>query len=146
MTEHFSASGFDFTIKSDGRAVTEIKRGMFGENTPDDVTSLAVKELTEYFDGKRTCFSFPVEYHSTPFREKVWNALRRIPYGHTVTYGELAEMIGEPSAARAVGNAVGDNPLLIVLPCHRVTAKGAIGGFSAGLDLKKALMQIEKIL
>ena len=109
-------------------------------------TALAVKELKEYFVHIRTEFTFPLDLKGTPFCMAVWARLREIPYGETVSYGMLAEQIGKPGAARAVGRAVGANPCLIAVPCHRVLGKDSrLGGFSAGVDLKKQLLLLENI-
>ena len=81
----------------------------------------------------------------TAFQQAVWTALRRIPYGKVTTYGALAAAIGRPTACRAVANAVGKNPVLILLPCHRVVASGGIGGFTGGLHLKRRLLSVESI-
>ncbi|SDT78706.1 methylated-DNA-[protein]-cysteine S-methyltransferase [Streptomyces sp. TLI_053] len=104
-----------------------------------------VAQLTAYFAGERTRFDFPLAPVGTEFRRRIWEALDRIPYGETVTYGRLAELAGEsPRAVRAVGGAVGANPLLIVRPCHRVVgANGALTGFAAGTDRKRWLLDLE---
>lgn len=109
-------------------------------------TILAAKELNEYFVHIRTEFTFPLDLKGSPFRLAVWETLREIPYGEGISYGELAARIGKPGAGRAVGQAVGDNPCLIVVPCHRVLGKtGTLTGFSAGMDLKKQLLKLENI-
>lgn len=106
----------------------------------------ACAEISEYFEGKRQSFSFPINTQGTEFQEKVWEKLKEVPFGQSTTYGELAQKIGHPSSARAVGNAVGKNPLLIVIPCHRVCrGNGKLGGFSAGTERKKALLKLEGI-
>ncbi|MFI2610172.1 methylated-DNA--[protein]-cysteine S-methyltransferase [Kitasatospora sp. NPDC018619] len=104
-----------------------------------------VAQLTAYFAGRRTVFDLPLAPEGTEFRRRVWAALDEIPYGTTVTYGELAERAGqEPRMVRAVGGAVGANPLLIVRPCHRVLgASGALTGFAAGVDRKRWLLDLE---
>ncbi|MEG2002430.1 MAG: methylated-DNA--[protein]-cysteine S-methyltransferase, partial [Clostridia bacterium] len=88
-------------------------------------------------------FDFKIEFNGTAFQNLVWSELLKIPYGDTITYGELARRIGKPNASRAVGNANGKNPLLIVVPCHRVVATSGIGGFSCGIDVKQFLLQLE---
>lgn len=104
----------------------------------------AAAQLAEYFDGSRQHFSLPLGYSGTAFQERVWAALRDIPYGQVVSYGELAREIGNPAAARAVGAANGANPLPIVIPCHRVIAAGgALGGYTGGLRVKRALLSLE---
>lgn len=111
----------------------------------DPLLSRAAAELTEYFAGKRTVFDLPLAPAGTPFCQRVFAELRRVPFGTSVTYGELAARVGEPGAARAVGNAVGKNPLLIFIPCHRVLAKNGLGGFSSGIEAKKILLALENI-
>lgn len=105
----------------------------------------AAAELREYFVGRRKVFDLPLAPAGSAFQQAVWRELCRVPYGMSVTYAELAARVGKPRAARAVGNAVGKNPLLILIPCHRVLGAGNIGGFSAGLQAKKFLLQLEKI-
>lgn len=106
----------------------------------------AVIELTEYFEGKRKKFSVPLDFHGTPFQERVWGELLRIPYGATLSYAEVASRMRHKKAARAVGNANGKNPLCILVPCHRVIASGGrLGGYSGGVEIKKKLLEIEKM-
>lgn len=103
-----------------------------------------MKQLTEYFAGKRTKFDLPLKPHGTEFQKKVWSALRQIPFGMTKSYGELATEIGHPKASRAVGAANGRNPLSIIVPCHRVIgASGKLTGFAGGLEAKKVLLARE---
>lgn len=112
---------------------------------PSPVTELAALQLREYFDGNRKSFDFPIEINGTSFQQSVWNALLQIPYGETRTYGDIAAMIGNPKASRAVGMACNRNPLWIVVPCHRVVGKGgALTGFEGGLDTKKGLLELER--
>ena len=102
------------------------------------------KEICEYFAGRRTQFSVPLEPTGSAFQKKVWKALVQIPYGSTRTYSEIAQAIGQPRAQRAVGNAIGKNPLLVLIPCHRVVrTNGELGGFSAGKSLKPRLLSLE---
>jgi O-6-methylguanine DNA methyltransferase len=105
------------------------------------------EQLARYFSGVKLNFNVPLDLsRSTPFQEDVWRAARRIPYGKTVSYGSLAARIGHPRAARAVGSALGANPVPILVPCHRVLARGGgLGGFSRGLEIKKRLLRIEGI-
>jgi len=100
-----------------------------------------------YFSGKEVAFDYPLDLEEfTPLQRAVWAAMREIPYGQTRSYQWVAERIGKPRAARAVGNACGKNPLPIVQPCHRVVGlQGRLGGFSAGLDLKKVLLKLEGV-
>ncbi|MFJ5231807.1 methylated-DNA--[protein]-cysteine S-methyltransferase [Kitasatospora sp. NPDC088391] len=113
---------------------------------PDaDALAPAVEQLTAYFAGGRTSFDLPLAPVGTPFRRRIWAALDDIPFGSTLTYGQLADAAGESKlAVRAVGGAVGANPLLIVRPCHRVMgANGSLTGFAAGIDAKRWLLAHE---
>ena len=104
-------------------------------------------QLDEYFAGERQHFELPLHPLGTPFQLDVWEALRRIPYGATISYGELARRIGKPQAMRAVGAANGRNPLPIVVPCHRVIgADGSLTGFGGGLPTKRYLLGLERAL
>jgi AraC family transcriptional regulator of adaptative response/methylated-DNA-[protein]-cysteine methyltransferase len=100
-------------------------------------------QLDEYFAGRRRAFDLPLDYPGSPFQRRVWDALRRIPYGQTRTYAELAREIDAPGAARAVGRANGANRLAIVIPCHRVIAAGGLGGYGGGLWRKLRLLELE---
>jgi methylated-DNA-[protein]-cysteine S-methyltransferase len=105
----------------------------------------AIRQLREYFAGKRTGFDLPLAPKGTEFQRAVWRQLQEIPYGATISYGELARRVGNPKAARAVGSANGANPLPIVIPCHRVIAgDGSIGGFGGGLPTKEILLALEQ--
>lgn len=116
--------------------------GAIQDETP--LLRQAVKELAEYFAGTRREFAVPLRPQGTPFQQKVWAALLTIPYGQTVSYIDVAKMIGKPSASRAVGGANGKNPLPILIPCHRVVAAdGSLGGYSLGLDMKRRLLELE---
>jgi AraC family transcriptional regulator of adaptative response/methylated-DNA-[protein]-cysteine methyltransferase len=102
-------------------------------------------ELAEYFEGKRREFTVPLVYPGTPFQVRVWEALRRIPYGETISYEKLARSVGSPGAQRAVGHANGRNPIAIVIPCHRVVNKdGKLGGYGGGLWRKQLLLDLEQ--
>jgi methylated-DNA-[protein]-cysteine S-methyltransferase len=104
----------------------------------------AVRQLREYFAGRRTAFDLPLAPEGTPFQRNVWRHLQDIPYGETISYGELAKRVGNPKASRAVGAANGCNPLPIVIPCHRVIgANGKLTGFGGGLPTKEALLSLE---
>lgn len=103
------------------------------------------RQLDEYFKGDRTTFDLPLDMEGTPFQVKVWHALQAIPYGETRTYKEIAEVIGNPKAVRAVGMANHVNPFIIVVPCHRVIGtNGKLTGYAAGLDKKLLLLELEK--
>lgn len=101
-------------------------------------------QLEEYFAGRRETFDVELDLAGTDFQRAVWKQLARIPYGRTISYGELAKRLGRPTGARAVGGAVGRNPVSIVLPCHRVVgSNGKLTGFAGGLDSKTRLLEIE---
>ncbi len=103
------------------------------------------KELEEYFSLKRKKFDVKLEIKGTPFQESVWREMIKIPYGKTISYKELATRIKKPKAYRAVANACGKNKIPIIIPCHRVVASNGLGGYSAGIDIKKNLLEIEGI-
>lgn len=114
-----------------------------GEITP--ILQEACTQLQEYFDGKRETFSLPLNAKGTAFQEKVWQELQKIPYGQCISYGELASRIGNPKAARAVGMANHNNPIGIIIPCHRVIGKnGKLVGYAGGIDKKTFLLDLEK--
>jgi methylated-DNA-[protein]-cysteine S-methyltransferase len=105
----------------------------------------AIRQLTAYFEGRLRAFDFPVAPEGTPFQLAVWNALREIPYGETVSYAEMARRMGQPRAVRAVGAANGRNPLPIVIPCHRlIGSDGRLTGYGGGLHVKEALLALER--
>ena len=104
-----------------------------------------LRQFAEYFSGKRQEFDLPYFATGTPFQLMVWEELLKIPYGETRSYWELAEAIGKPKAARAVGNALNANAVAIIIPCHRVIASGGkLGGFGGGTELKRQLLELEK--
>jgi methylated-DNA-[protein]-cysteine S-methyltransferase len=140
-------------VESDGEAITYIelpdgktKKTRSRSGQMPGVVRDAAKQLEEYFAGKRTEFDLPLKLDGTDFQREVWLALGEIPYGKTISYAELASMVGRPTAFRAVGQANGKNPVPIVLPCHRVIATGGgIGGYGGGLDMKRRLLAIEGV-
>lgn len=102
------------------------------------------KQLLEYFLRERSHFDVPLKFNGTPFQEDVWNILSQIPYGVTYTYKDIAHKVGKPEAVRAVGAAIGRNPISIIIPCHRVIASnGSLTGFAGGLERKKQLLKLE---
>lgn len=104
-------------------------------------------QIEEYLEGKRREFDIPTCLQGTEFQKRIWTELEKIPYGATITYGDLAHRIGRPGACRAVANACGANPIPIIVPCHRVVASGGKpGGYTGGLDIKQRLLSIEKNL
>jgi len=132
---------YRITFPQQGRAAKpepewqESQRGPVGE---------AMRQLHEYFAGTRSEFDLPLAPEGTPFQRSVWRQLQEIPYGETISYGELARRVRNPKASRAVGSANGANPLPIVIPCHRVIAgDGSLGGFGGGLPTKQTLLALE---
>jgi methylated-DNA-[protein]-cysteine S-methyltransferase len=110
----------------------------------NDVCEEAVKQISEYFAGSRQEFDLPITMDGTEFQQQVWQELRSIPFGQTVSYGDLARSIGKPSAVRAVGAANGDNPVSIIVPCHRVIgSNGGLTGYGGGLERKQWLLKHE---
>jgi methylated-DNA-[protein]-cysteine S-methyltransferase len=134
-------------IETSGGALTRILFHAAGEPAAaaDEVAAETHRQLEEYFAGRRRTFSLPLAPTGTPFQLTVWNALREIAYGETVSYGELSRRIGRPAAVRAVGAANGQNPIPIVIPCHRVIGiDGRLVGFGGGLEVKQFLLRLEQ--
>lgn len=105
------------------------------------------RQLDEYLAGRRRDFDLPLETGGTPFQRLCWEALQRIPYGETRSYGQMAREIGRPAAVRAVGHANHDNPIGVIIPCHRVIgANGSLTGYAGGLDMKRALLELEGVV
>ena len=137
----------DLTISEDGGAIVSVDWGWGSIQHTTPLLDEAKDQLDRYFDGDKKKFALPLIPHGTPFQQRVWAAMRRIPYGRTTSYGELAKTVG--SAARAVGRSCGQNPLPILIPCHRVVgADGRLGGYSGegGLETKTALLRLEGAL
>lgn len=135
-------------IAEDGEGISELflgagaPAGSREETTP--LLQEAMRQLTEYFAGTRRDFSLPLSLHGTLFQLADWEALCSIPYGETRSYRQIAEQIGNPKACRAVGMANRCNPVMIVVPCHRViAADGSLGGYACGLDAKRFLLELE---
>jgi O-6-methylguanine DNA methyltransferase len=134
-------------IKTEGRAPTFLARwerdGI--ELKGDDKRNFKlINQLDAYFEKKRRRFDLPLDLRGTPFQLRVWSFLLSIPWGETRTYGETAKVLGRPKAARAVGRAVGTNPVAIVVPCHRIIGSdGSLTGYGGGLDRKTALLELE---
>lgn len=125
-------------------AKDELPRDMQLYETP--LLKEAVRQLESYFSGELKEFTLPLEPSGTVFMKQVWSALCEIPFGKTATYGEIAERIGRPKAARAVGLANNRNPIPIFIPCHRVIgADGSLTGYRGGLEMKKKLLELEKL-
>jgi O-6-methylguanine DNA methyltransferase len=144
----------EMLLMSNGEAITGMHWTVFrrapkvsaewSENK--EVFGNAIAQLDEYFAGKRKAFDLPIEFDGTPFQQSVWRELLKIPFGAQTTYQTIAQTIGKPKAVRAVGTAVGSNPISIVVPCHRVLAtSGKLGGYAGGLDGKRMLLSTEQI-
>ncbi len=104
----------------------------------------AKKQLDEYFSSKRKTFNLPVVLSGTPFQYQVWEAVNKIPFGQTTSYSKLSQEIGNPAAIRAVGAAIGANPILVIIPCHRIIGtNGQLTGYAGGLDRKERLLELE---
>ncbi len=143
--DKFNSPAGIITVTADDKAVIGIEFNDFCEELcPNNVTEIAITQLKEYFDGKRKAFSVPLYLNGSEFQMKVWQVLMNIPYGEVRTYGEIASIIGSPKAARAIGGANNKNPIPIIIPCHRVVARGGIGGFAPGVKYKKILLDTEK--
>jgi len=128
--------------EAEARVQVRVKGGM---QRNEVALAAVVEQLTEYFEGKRRDFSLLLAPEGSPFQRRVWEQLQKIPYGTTTSYGVIAERLGQPGAARAVGLANGRNPLSIVVPCHRVIASnGTLAGYSGGLALKQKLLALEQ--
>jgi methylated-DNA-[protein]-cysteine S-methyltransferase len=113
---------------------------------PTKAIQSCLKQLDEYFKGKRKKFNLPLKIEGTPFQIRVWKELSKIPFGKVISYKELAQKVGKPKAFRAVGNANGKNKFPIILPCHRVIASdGTLGGYGLGLPRKKKLLDHEEV-
>ena len=152
----------EITLAGEGDALTGL--WLEGQGNPEDsrtgcyeekwlpVFGEACRWLDIYFSGKDPGFTPKMELRGTPFRREVWEILLGIPYGSTMTYGEIAEIVGRRHgvrrmSAQAVGGAVGHNPVSLIVPCHRVIgAGGALTGYAGGLDLKRRLLQLEKVI
>lgn len=139
------------TLTSNGSALTQLSLPRGDDTERDDVPadadpilSAAREQLAAYFDMRLRQFDLPLEPKGTDFQRRVWDSLRAIPYGETISYAELARRIDNPKAVRAVGAANGRNPLMIIVPCHRVIgADGSLTGFGGGIDRKRWLLDHE---
>jgi methylated-DNA-[protein]-cysteine S-methyltransferase len=135
----------EFCNGRDSRRVTERLKATGAEVVEDAGRTAEVRrQLAEYFAGERREFDLALAPEGTPFERAVWAELAKIPFGETRSYGEIAEVLGRPGAARAVGRANGANPIPIVVPCHRVIGSdGSLTGFGGGLDVKSRLLELE---
>ncbi|MFA7674184.1 MAG: methylated-DNA--[protein]-cysteine S-methyltransferase [Clostridia bacterium] len=137
-------------ISDDGEKITGISTDAMSVSDKSafkktDLMCEAIKQLDEYFKGERKKFTLPLRTQGTDFQKKVWDALLEIPYGETRSYGHIAKMIKEPKAYRAVGGACNRNPIMIVIPCHRVIGcDSSLTGYAGGLEIKEKLLTLEK--
>ena len=141
----------NIVIVSNGKAITNItlesKIDPEFKKEADELTDKAANQLDEYFSGKRREFDIPLDPCGSGFQQKVWKALLEIPYGETRSYKEIAQMIDNPKACRAVGLANNKNPIWIMIPCHRVIGTdGTLTGYGGGLAMKQRLLEIESIM
>lgn len=121
-------------------------KDILAEIKETDIIKETIKQLTEYFEGKRKDFTIQLEPLGTEFQKNVWNALLKIPYGETRSYKEIAEGINSPKACRAVGMANNKNPIPIIIPCHRVIgSSNKLVGYAGGLDIKRKLLELENL-
>jgi len=145
----------ELLLTGDGAALTGLfmevqrhgpeSREGWSRGDEDPVLREAVKQLREYFTGERREFMVPLKATGTAFQQTVWTELCEIPYGNTISYGELAKRIGNAAASRAVGMANGRNPISIIVPCHRVIgSSGSLTGYGGGLERKRELLALEK--
>ncbi len=136
------------TVASDGTAVTHVLFGthvLEGRAAPTELTNRTANELQEYLAGKRTAFDIPLAPAGTEFQRAVWKALQNIPYGQTRSYADIAAVVGNPKATRAVGSANNRNPIAVLIPCHRVVgSNGKLTGYAGGLALKQRLLDLER--
>lgn len=144
MTTSISSIIGQLFISANDNFITEITLAKREESETTPLLERAKSELDEYFKGLRKDFDLPLDLNNlTSFQQKVLSSCRKIPYGQTVTYADIARDINSPKASRAVGNALHNNPIMIVIPCHRVLAKNSIGGFACGLEVKNKLLTLE---
>ncbi len=148
MTAWQSPIGWlDVHAKKDGILSVTLGSEQPMDSTDHPLSVQCIAQLQEYFAGKRTAFDLPLAPMGTPFQQKVWHAAQSILYGTTRSYAALAMMIGRPAAARAVGNALKQNPLAILIPCHRIIpADGSLGGYAWGKERKEAVLMLEGAL
>ena len=145
---HISSPIGDLTLTEEEGALTGLYFGRLsrpGEAGPTALLEEAARQLREYFAGQRREFDLPLRLRGTAFQMQVWQVLQAIPYGEVRTYGEIARAIGKPKACRAVGMANHNNPISIIVPCHRVVgAGGSLTGYGGGLENKRFLLELEK--
>lgn len=139
LKKHYEITDADFKfVDQNSLSVNDVNQALLLK---------VINQIKEYLNGEREVFDLPLELSlGTPFQQKVWAALQKIPYGETISYAKLADNIGQPKAFRAVANANGKNPFSIIIPCHRVIASdGELGGYTGGLDKKEYLLALEGV-
>lgn len=146
----FDYKSFKLLIREVDKKIVYIGADLGNKSTSEkimtDLIRSTMEQLEEYLDGRRKRFSIDLFFSASDFQTQVWQELLRIPYGEKRSYKDIAQAIDNPRASQAVGSAIAKNPLLIVIPCHRVLrSDGSLGGFSAGLDKKELLLHLESI-
>jgi len=120
---------------------------ILGDQQDAEIFSLVSRELTEYIEGSRQQFTVPYLFKGSDFQLKVWQEISKIPFGNVTTYQNIANLISQPTAVRAVANAIGRNPVSIIVPCHRIIGTdGSLTGYAGGLQLKKIFLELEKTI
>lgn len=141
---HLFKQGLGLQIESDEKYIYSIQKYTGKAKKGTKMADLAIEQIQEYLAGTRKKFELSLCPEGTDFQKEVWKNLKKIGYGKTISYQELAKRSGSEKAFRAAGGACGKNPLLIVIPCHRVVAKnGKLGGFAAGVEVKRFLLELE---
>ncbi|GKU24637.1 methylated-DNA--protein-cysteine methyltransferase [Clostridium folliculivorans] len=146
---YFNSKIGDLVIEDNGVAITKIcfakeNREVIKEDVQSPLFKRAVAQLQDYFNGKIFSFDLPLAPKGTDFQKQVWKALSEIPYGKTKSYGDIAKIIKNEKAARAIGMANNKNPIMIIIPCHRVIgSNGSLVGYAGGIDVKRRLLDLE---
>lgn len=144
---HYHISNYDFTIAASNDYLiflTKDKETLDYIYQENSILRKIKEELTEYFKGVRKSFDIPIKLEGTVFQKQVWEEMQKVSYGKTICYQELARAALRPKACRAVGNICHNNPIMIIIPCHRITAKNGLGGFGKDIGFKVALLELEK--
>lgn len=149
-------SGIHFTVNASHKGITHLRINPSKDKIYPGSTKLqnddpyffgVFDELAEYFEMKRKTFDIPLDLRGSDFQVRVWKELKKIPFGHTISYKTLAERLGDVKAVRAVGHANSVNPVPVIVPCHRVISNdGGLGGYSCGLEIKEKLLELEGCL
>ncbi len=144
--DFFKGKFFEISVYAKEEGIFSISfTKIFKKSKPSTHTKKALKEISDYFNGKLKDFTFPVFLNLTPFQREVLNFIKKIPYGSTMSYKEVASKLGKPKSFRAVGQVLKNNPLPLYFPCHRIIkSDGSLGGFSGGIRIKIELLKMEK--